>query len=127
MIILHLHEIGIQNLVELSDNQHLAYVPESLPEHRRLIAEAFVFAAEELRLANNQPQPVRLFPVPELKPVRLVPQVLQVFLFSHSGPPRRLPVRHHAPTLSVVYTTSLIATGPFVFKVIPALIVRTGA
>lgn len=103
MGLINLHGHWVQKLLmKLPDNQHLANVPESLPEHRRLGAEAIIFAAEELSLVNDHPQPVHLFPVSELKPVRLVPQILQVFLFSHAGPPRRLPVRHHTPSLSLV-------------------------
>lgn len=98
-----LHGIVIHELLKLPDNQHLANVPQSLAEHGRLRTEAVVLPEEELRLVNDQPEPVRLFPVPELKPVRLVPQVLQVFLFTHAGPPSRLPVRHHAPPLSFLY------------------------
>lgn len=101
--VVNLHGVGIQELLKLPDHQHLAYVPQSLAEHRRLGPEAVIFTAEELGLVNYEAEPVRLFPVPELKPVRLVPEVLQVFLFSHAGPPRRLPVRHHAPTLSFLY------------------------
>ncbi|GFY93705.1 hypothetical protein Acr_09g0001510 [Actinidia rufa] len=67
---------------------------------------------------------VHELPFLDSEQVHLVPQVLQVFLFSHPGPPRRLPVRYHPPKPSIVHNRAVPVrvVGIVVIVVVP----RTG-
>ncbi|KAF7809952.1 BZIP transcription factor [Senna tora] len=77
------------------ENQNLGYIVESLLEPGLLGPEPIVFRPNSVTMMHKEPQLVVQLPVLDSEPVHLKPQVLQMLLFSHPGPPRRLPVRYH--------------------------------
>ena len=112
-----------RNLLEFADKQDSVYGPQSLPEHIGLRSEPLVLSPHDFAVVRDKMEPVRELPSPDSEPVQVVPQVLQVFLFTHPGPPRRLPVRYHPPKPSVVQNRA-VPVRIVRIVVIPVRIVR---
>ncbi|PSS21210.1 BZIP transcription factor [Actinidia chinensis var. chinensis] len=125
MIVLHGHAGG--HVLEFADEQDLVYGPQSLPEDIGLRYEPLVLSPHDFAVVRDNLELVHELPFLDSEQVHLVPQVLQVFLFSHPGPPRRLPVRYHPPKPSVVHNRAVpVRVVGIVVIVVIVVVPRTG-